>query len=339
MDASKRRTAWGCGICSALLLNWEKRCDHVGAHCEAGFRRKDWSHSKVILGLLRQPVFACAWESYLLERHGNFPSSTFGIYWRKAETRRSSNDNLQLQDWLEMSHSDRDVDFIIKLAYEQGRRSISDYSASSRPVDGPATTISVWKRDRLSDRYSISQLSADSRERSSSDSGLDINENGSDDDTDDGETKCTTSEADAVSLDADTTVFQVIGPMEQQLVDNIMREFRYLWDWPSSYNERGDTADGSQSNSASTLASRITQPSSTKSKKRQRRFSGDSEQRKDDEDDDDDGPNKPNTPAPKDIQESDLRFACPYYQRSPQKHKSRSCAGPGWATVHRVKCV
>jgi len=114
-----------------------------------------------------------------------------------------------------MSHSDCDVDFIIKLAYEQGRRSISDYSASSRPVDGPATTISVWKRDGLSDRYSISQLSADSRERSSSDSGLDINENGSDDDIDDSETKCTTSEADAFSLDADTTLFQVIGPMEQ----------------------------------------------------------------------------------------------------------------------------
>ncbi|KAF4821897.1 hypothetical protein CGCSCA5_v002799 [Colletotrichum siamense] len=32
------------------------------------------------------------------------------------------------------------------------------------------------------------------------------------------------------------------------------------------------------------------------------------------------------------------RLACPFYRNSPEKHqKSRSCAGPGWLTVHRVK--
>jgi hypothetical protein len=31
-------------------------------------------------------------------------------------------------------------------------------------------------------------------------------------------------------------------------------------------------------------------------------------------------------------------LACPYYKRNPKKHqKLRSCAGPGWSTVHRVK--
>jgi len=35
VEASKRRTAWGCGICSALLLGWENRCEHVAAHSEA----------------------------------------------------------------------------------------------------------------------------------------------------------------------------------------------------------------------------------------------------------------------------------------------------------------
>ena len=32
------------------------------------------------------------------------------------------------------------------------------------------------------------------------------------------------------------------------------------------------------------------------------------------------------------------RFACPYYKRSPTKYKfSRSCAGPGWADISRIK--
>jgi hypothetical protein len=34
------------------------------------------------------------------------------------------------------------------------------------------------------------------------------------------------------------------------------------------------------------------------------------------------------------------RFACPFYRRNPRRHlKHRSCAGPGWPTVHRIKSV
>jgi hypothetical protein len=32
------------------------------------------------------------------------------------------------------------------------------------------------------------------------------------------------------------------------------------------------------------------------------------------------------------------RFACPFYQKDPLRHQQyRSCVGPGWETVHRVK--
>ena len=35
-----------------------------------------------------------------------------------------------------------------------------------------------------------------------------------------------------------------------------------------------------------------------------------------------------------------LRFACPYFKRDSQRHSERrSCRGPGWDTVHRVKYV
>jgi hypothetical protein len=33
-----------------------------------------------------------------------------------------------------------------------------------------------------------------------------------------------------------------------------------------------------------------------------------------------------------------LKLACPYYKRSPQRHKTwKSCSGPGFASVHRLK--
>ncbi|KAK4164611.1 hypothetical protein QBC43DRAFT_317241 [Cladorrhinum sp. PSN259] len=35
---------------------------------------------------------------------------------------------------------------------------------------------------------------------------------------------------------------------------------------------------------------------------------------------------------------ANLRLACPFYQRDPLRHrKDRSCAGPGWPSIHRVK--
>lgn len=34
------------------------------------------------------------------------------------------------------------------------------------------------------------------------------------------------------------------------------------------------------------------------------------------------------------------KFACPFYQHNPQKNSSRrSCRGPGWPSVHRVKYI
>lgn len=34
------------------------------------------------------------------------------------------------------------------------------------------------------------------------------------------------------------------------------------------------------------------------------------------------------------------KFACPYYKRYPERHRKwRSCSGPGWDTIHRLKLV
>jgi hypothetical protein len=50
------------------------------------------------------------------------------------------------------------------------------------------------------------------------------------------------------------------------------------------------------------------------------------------------GSRYPGTDAVVTITESLLKFACPYYTRNPAAHgKHRSCAGPGFTTIHRLK--
>jgi hypothetical protein len=66
-----------------------------------------------------------------------------------------------------------------------------------------------------------------------------------------------------------------------------------------------------------------------------RRFDEDgSENSKGDDHDDKNGSSKSAITA------MSLRFACPYFTRDSQRHSGRrSCRGPGWDTVHRVKYV
>lgn len=59
-----------------------------------------------------------------------------------------------------------------------------------------------------------------------------------------------------------------------------------------------------------------------------------------DEDDDENGEDRDRIKkrTKTDSDDNRLKFACPYYKRDPIKFKScRTCCGPGWAEVHRVK--
>jgi hypothetical protein len=58
------------------------------------------------------------------------------------------------------------------------------------------------------------------------------------------------------------------------------------------------------------------------------------------EDDDEDGPNKRRrgSTTTTDDSETGARFACPFYKHDPDRYRSRrTCPGPGWPTVHRMK--
>ncbi|KAH7089661.1 hypothetical protein FB567DRAFT_618902 [Paraphoma chrysanthemicola] len=56
--------------------------------------------------------------------------------------------------------------------------------------------------------------------------------------------------------------------------------------------------------------------------------------------DDDEGPNKRRRGSLATVESSDsgLRFACPFYKHEPNRYRNRrTCPGPGWPTVHRMK--
>jgi hypothetical protein len=101
----------------------------------------------------------------------------------------------------------------------------------------------------------------------------------------------------------------------------------------------------SQSSSGAT-SSKASKDSHSQSpnKKRSRAMTGkgfrnDAEQDGDD-DQEEDHPKRPRkTPPSGALARVRLRkFACPFFKRNPDKHQRwRSCAGPGWETVHRVK--
>ena len=153
VDPRRRRTAWGCGFCGQLLDDWEKRCDHISAHYDEGLKRADWDHSKVIIGLLRQPDLDSAWKTLLISKHGQHPNPPLMIRWSKETTARSHGDNLQLQDLLELGAIGRNVQSIVQSAYEQGYRppsenmmtlptvGESDESDLSPPTDAPQDSV------------------------------------------------------------------------------------------------------------------------------------------------------------------------------------------------------
>ena len=70
------KDAWGCGFCASLLTTWEERCEHIALHFEEKGASK-WNFTNVVLGLLKQPEVANAWNQMMLDRHGdeqNWPS-------------------------------------------------------------------------------------------------------------------------------------------------------------------------------------------------------------------------------------------------------------------------
>lgn len=300
VNSNRKRTAWGCGICSALLLDWTSRCEHVAAHCEAETGRNCWSHSRVIIALLRQPVFDAAWQLYLIERHGNYPGPHFGLQWRVSDTKRSFDGNLQLQDWLEMGDQQQNTHFVIKLAYDLGHRFVA--------VRGTPGLPDVM----------LSPTANNSETASSIDSIVEAN----------------LSHSESMLSLSEALLFHSLSTTPAKSVETPFDDVQGL---PARYiNNRGHSnqADAYKSCPVPQLdISRHGNSGSASSKKRQRRSRTPGEGGEDGEESQKHPVNCNEINGTAEAQ----KLACPYYQRDPRFVKHRACEGPGWPSVHRVK--
>ncbi|KAH7555043.1 hypothetical protein BM1_07704 [Bipolaris maydis] len=120
-----------------------------------------------------------------------------------------------------------------------------------------------------------------------------------------------------------------------KVIDLIIRKVEISLRYAAYKQCAGNNTPSSQSGiSASTGHSRKT--SSSSGPKRKTRQDGSPPP----EDDDEDRPNKRRRGSITTFDGSDMgaRFACPFYKHDPNRYRNRrTCPGPGWTTVHRMK--
>ncbi|KAI1471137.1 uncharacterized protein F4812DRAFT_467345 [Daldinia caldariorum] len=145
---------------------------------------------------------------------------------------------------------------------------------------------------------------------------------------------------------------QYVAIKKQEAVAIVMAKFNRWFDkklaiisWSYVVTSLSHACEASEASGSSTGSSTETNSGSSSSGQGQsgpstrtkRRLGGDDQDNSSaggDEDDPDRGDSKR---AKKDV-ESERKFACPFYKNDPKAHrKHRSCAGPGWTSLHRLK--
>lgn len=126
---------------------------------------------------------------------------------------------------------------------------------------------------------------------------------------------------------------------KQKLVDSLMREFYSTFDAKSNVITHGSDSSPSsrhQSTGSDPLVNNSQLSSGGGSKRKV--SDDDSPTRENDEEYSKKRPKRGEPPAEDDQTNSLKKLACPYFKRNPRKYqKCRSCPGPGWDTVHRLK--
>lgn len=140
----RKRKYWACGFCAALHPSRERHVEHVARHFEAGKTKLDWTHSKVIYGLLHQPLIHEAWKDILKEKQVEFSGRQAQFSWNPTKTGRAQGfmENEcpgQLQDLLEFfSGSSTDAEGIVRIAYD-----LADVVFMTSPYMPPNTGVDM----------------------------------------------------------------------------------------------------------------------------------------------------------------------------------------------------
>lgn len=120
----RKRKYWACGFCSALHPARERHVEHVARHFESGLTKGDWMHSRVVYGLLHQPLIHEAWDALVNSKLAEYQGRRPQFSWHPSRTGRAQGflekeNNGQLQDLLEFFSGDEgEARWIVKSAFE-----------------------------------------------------------------------------------------------------------------------------------------------------------------------------------------------------------------------------
>ncbi|KZZ87230.1 Zinc finger, C2H2-like protein [Moelleriella libera RCEF 2490] len=134
----RKRKYWACGFCSALHPARERHVEHVARHFESGLTKAEWMHSRVIYGLLHQPLVHEAWENLVNSKQPDFPSRRPQFSWHPNKTGRAQGfleheAPGQLQDHLEFFlGQENEAHDVAKMAYE-----LADIIMTPAPAPSP----------------------------------------------------------------------------------------------------------------------------------------------------------------------------------------------------------
>ena len=155
-----------------------------------------------------------------------------------------------------------------------------------------------------------------------------------------------TSEETLARSDSDDPPMSLRDRKKGQLVNRLMNEFIHLFNQTSLTDALSGQVE--VRNSAAANADQSTETSGQNSSQRKRKSSGGNDgltARKDNEDDQGQAPGgdenddnkRPETDSP--LEAERRKFACPFFKRNPRKYHTRTCVGPGWDEVRRVKYI
>ena len=113
ISTTQAKYAWGCGFCIALLMSWDDRANHIALHFDAGSKRSDWDFSRVIQSLLRRPEVFDAWQSLLLNTHGDSRDNWPAFEWSVGPAEK-------LLESLQCTSPKQSATYIAQWAYDLG---------------------------------------------------------------------------------------------------------------------------------------------------------------------------------------------------------------------------
>ena len=154
------KKAWGCGFCAETFYKWSERVAHVGKHQDEGMQKIEWSHSRVILGLLNQRAMEEHW-TYLKKEV--FEQIYPGSFWEPIPT-------MKLQDDLEHGgpgDKARLVKEAQKLLMKGSSTNYLDYQTPYSTLLSSSKSLPTWNNPRQNEPTKSSDLFCSSMAASS----------------------------------------------------------------------------------------------------------------------------------------------------------------------------